>query len=65
MLKNIEDGIFELRVSLENRISRSFYFYEFEKQIIFTHGFIKKEQKTLKNEIERAKFIRKIWRGVK
>ncbi|MFZ3064221.1 MAG: type II toxin-antitoxin system RelE/ParE family toxin [Nitrospirota bacterium] len=63
--KHIEDGIFELRVSFENRISRNFYFYESGMQIIFTHGFIKKEQKTPKNEIERAKFIRKLWRGVK
>src|SRR3970040_3085989 len=44
--KHLEDGIFELRVSFENRISRSFYFYESEKKIIFTHGFLKKEQKT-------------------
>lgn len=34
--KHMEDGIFELRVSFENRISRSFYFYEAERQIIFT-----------------------------
>jgi phage-related protein len=63
--KHIEDGIFELRVSFENRISRNFYFYESEKQIIFTHGFIKKEQKTPKSEIEKAKSIRKSWRGEK
>jgi phage-related protein len=63
--KHLEDGIFELRVSFENRISRSFYFYESEKQIIFTHGFMKKEQKTPKNEIEKAKSIRKIFRGEK
>jgi len=63
--KHVEEGIFELRVSFENRISRSFYFYEAEKQIIFTHGFIKKEQKTPKGEIEKAKSIRKLWRGVK
>ncbi|MBI5047930.1 MAG: type II toxin-antitoxin system RelE/ParE family toxin [Deltaproteobacteria bacterium] len=63
--KHLEDGIFELRVSFENRISRSFYFYEAEKQIIFTHGFVKKEQKTPKNEIEKAKSIRKLWRSGK
>lgn len=63
--KYLEDGIFELRVSFENRISRSFYFYASEKTIIFTHGFFKKEQKTPKNEIERAKSIRKAWRGEK
>ncbi|HLG29403.1 MAG TPA: type II toxin-antitoxin system RelE/ParE family toxin [Candidatus Brocadiales bacterium] len=60
--KHLEDGIFELRVSFENRISRSFYFYESEKQIIFTNGFIKKEQRTPKSEIEKAKSIRKLWR---
>ena len=63
--KHLEDGIFELRVSFENRISRSFYFYEAERQIIFTHGFVKKEQKTPKSEIEKAKAIRKTWRGEK
>jgi phage-related protein len=63
--KYLEDGIFELRVSLENRISRSFYFYEAERRIIFTHGFVKKEQKTPKTEIEKAKSIRKLWRGEK
>lgn len=63
--KHLENGIFELRVSFENRLSRSFYFYDSEKQIIFTHGFVKKEQKTPKSEIEKAKSIRKLWRGGK
>lgn len=63
--KHLGDGIFELRVSFENRISRSFYFYKSDKQIIFTHGFMKKEQKIPKNEIEKAKAIRKIMRGEK
>lgn len=59
--KHLEDGIFELRVSFENTISRSFYFYESDKQIIFTHGFIKKEQKTPKGEIERQYQSEKHW----
>ena len=57
--KYLDDGIFELRVSFENRISRSFYFYKSEKQIVFTHGIIKKSQRMPKAEIERAKSIRK------
>ncbi|MBU0566910.1 type II toxin-antitoxin system RelE/ParE family toxin [bacterium] len=57
--KYLDDGIFELRVNFKNRISRSFYFYESEKQIIFTHGIIKKSQRVPKTEIERAKTIRK------
>lgn len=63
--KHLGDGIFELRVSFENRISRSFYFYESKQQIIFTHGFVKKEQKTPKSEIEKAISIRKALRGEK
>ena len=61
--KHLEDGIFELRVSFENRIARSFYFYEAARKIIFTHGFVKKEQKTPKGEIVRAKTIRQSLRG--
>jgi phage-related protein len=63
--KHLGDRIFELRVSFENRISRSLYFYESKRQIIFTHGFVKKEQKTPKGEIERAISIRKALRGEK
>ncbi len=62
--KYLEDGIFELRVSFENRISRSLYFYESAQQVIFTHGFIKKSQKTPRNEIEKALSIRNAWRGI-
>ncbi|MBU1486796.1 type II toxin-antitoxin system RelE/ParE family toxin [bacterium] len=63
--KHLVEGIFELRVSFENRISRSLYFYAAEKKIIFTHGFVKKVQKTPKNEIDKAKSIRKELRGEK
>jgi phage-related protein len=61
--KHIGDGIFELRVSLDNRISRNFYFYESDRQIIFTHGFVKKGRKTPKSEIAKAILIRNILRG--
>ena len=60
--KHLDDGIFELRISFENRIARSFYFYEAARQIIFTHGFVKKTQKTTKGELARAQAIRKQWR---
>ena len=63
--KYLEDGIFELRVSFENRISRALYFYEIGEKIVYTHGVVKKVQKTPRNEIERAKSIRKAWRGAR
>jgi phage-related protein len=59
---HLEDGIFELRTNLPDKISRSLYFYEMNKKIIFTHGFIKKSQKTPRNEIEKAKILREKYR---
>ena len=52
--KYITNGIFELKVRHYNRISRCLYFFVKENKIIFTNGFIKKQQKTPINEIEKA-----------
>ena len=57
--KHLEDGIFELRGKVGNDISRILYFFYYDRKIIFTNGFIKKSQKTPKNEIKRAKQYRK------
>jgi phage-related protein len=46
--KHLDEGIFELRVGFENRIARNLYFYQADRQIIFTHGFVKKRQRTPK-----------------
>lgn len=54
MSKGLRDGIFELRVKHRTRISRSLYFFEKGKRIIFTHGFVKKTQKTPNDEISKA-----------
>jgi len=61
----LRDGIFELRISFDNRISRNFYFYESNQKIIFTHGVIKKRTKTSDSDIEKAISILKILRGEK
>lgn len=53
--KALEDGIFELRIKLGNNISRIMYFFYVDQHIILTNGFIKKTQKTPRNEIEKAK----------
>ena len=55
--KPITNGIFELKVELQNKTSRSLYFYEKNQMIIFTNGFIKKSQKTPPMEIKKAKAI--------
>ncbi len=52
--KPLRDGIFELKVDLQNKTSRSLYFYEKNQMIIFTNGFIKKSQKAPSKEIRKA-----------
>ena len=53
--KHLEDGIFELRCQVGNNISRVLYFFYYEGKIILTNGFVKKTQKTPKEEIRLAK----------
>ena len=57
--KLLEDGIFELRAKVGSDITRVLYFFFVGRQVILTHGFIKKTQKTPKQEIEQAKKYRK------
>ena len=59
--KHLEDGIFELRTYLSEKIARTLYFYQKGAKIIITHGFIKKTQKTPSKEIEKAKVLRKLY----
>lgn len=61
--KHLEDGIFELKVELQSKTSRSLYFFEKNKEIIFTNGFIKKSRKTPKREIEKAKNITEAYKN--
>jgi len=57
--KLLEDGIFEVRTVEGNDIVRILYFFDEGKIIIATNGFVKKQQKTPKSEIELAKKRRK------
>lgn len=56
--KPLSDGIFELRAKVGSDISRVLYFFIVGKTIILTNAFVKKTQKTPKEEIERAKAYR-------
>ena len=60
--QHLEDGIYELRTSQGNNITRVLYFFLTNKRILLTHGFTKKTQKTPRREIERAKQIRANWK---
>ena len=54
--KHIEGvkGLFELRISWEGKAYRIFCFFEKGNKIILCNGFIKKDQKTPKQEILKA-----------
>ena len=56
--EHLVDGIFEIRAKVGSDISRVLYFFVIGKRIVLTNGFIKKTQKTPKNEIELAKKYR-------
>lgn len=56
--KHVEDGIFEVRGKVGTDISRVLYFFYHDGKIIMTNGFVKKTQKTPKNEIVLAKKYR-------
>lgn len=53
--KPLGDGIFEVRTVEGNDIVWILYFFDEEKIIIATNGFVKKQQKTPKSEIDLAK----------
>lgn len=53
--KQIEDGLFELRIKFASDITRIFYFFVVNNRIILTNGFVKKTMKTPKTELALAK----------
>ena len=62
--KNLQNGIFELKIPLKNKISRCLYFFEKDGLTIFTNGFIKETQKTPLSEINKAKNIKDFYEGI-
>lgn len=56
------DGIYELRTVHGSDITRVLYFFGSEKEIVLTHGFLKKTRKTPRREIDRALKMRQDWR---
>ena len=52
--RNIDNGIWEVRSSLKNRIARVLFFIS-DDTMWLLHGFIKKQQKILKADLDIAK----------
>ena len=48
------DSLFELRVKQSSNICRFFYFFEKDRIIIITSGYVKKDNKTSKDQLEKA-----------
>ena len=59
--KYLGNEIFELRTSFGGDSARCMYFFYSEGTIVITHGFLKKQRKTPRREIERAIAYRKDW----
>ncbi len=57
------EGLFELRIKQGTNICRFFYFFEKDRVIILTSGYIKKEQKTSKDQLTKAFKLMKAYRG--
>jgi phage-related protein len=56
--KHLDDGIFEIRAKSGSNITRVLYFFVMGKKIVLTNGFKKKQQKTPKFELDKAKKYR-------
>ncbi len=52
--KAIGGGLFELRIKFASDIARVFYFFVVGNKVIVTNGYMKKQQKADKRELERA-----------
>ena len=62
-MRYLEDGLFELRTEYEGNIYRTFFMFDGEQLVVLFNGFQKKGQKTPRQEIEKAKRIKKEYEG--
>jgi len=53
LVGSLRDGLWEVRTHLKNRIARVIFFID-DNTMILLHGFIKKDQKTPKEDKELA-----------
>lgn len=58
-IKPLEEGVFELRITVPNKELRILFIYDGEKLVILFNCFVKKTQKTPRAEIEKAIKLKK------
>lgn len=56
--KKLDNDIYEVRSKVSSNIQRALYFHEVDNSYIITHGFTKKTQKTPRQELERARYLK-------
>jgi phage-related protein len=54
LVRSLGDGIWEVRIKLENRIVRVLFVLD-QSTMVLLHGFIKKQQATPKSDLDLAK----------
>ena len=54
LVRSLGDDLWEVRTNLDNRIARVIFF-TWKNNMVLVHGFIKKTQQTLKQDLELAK----------
>lgn len=64
-VKNIRDGLFELRMEYNSNIYRVFFIFDDGAIIVLFNGFQKKTDKTPAGEIEKALKIKEAYYGDK
>jgi phage-related protein len=62
LVKHLDGDIWEVRIALSKRIARVLFVLDMNS-IVLIHGFIKKQQKTLKTDVDLAKNRVKKLRG--
>lgn len=55
---SLGDGIFEIRTKLGSDITRVLYFFFAGEKAVLTNGFVKKTQKTPREELDKARSYR-------
>lgn len=55
----LEDGIYELRITIKNKELRFLFFYDSQEVVILVNCFVKKTRKTPRAEIEKAFRLRR------
>ncbi len=59
------ESLFELRVKQSSNICRFFYFFEKDRIIIITSGYVKKEHKTNREQLKKAVYLMSLYEGKK